>query len=198
GNSPGILTIQGNYTQTSTGVLEIEVGGLTPGTQHDRLDVVPDPNQPGSGVATLAGGLRVPLINGYVPPVGSEITFLNAANITGQFNFVFMPNPQGRASELIPSATDMRMTFVASTSASQNAGLSGTVEWSSAGTWSSPVPVTTDVVELTNTAATDLRVEVSNDDAFVHQLEISGDQATTTVAITNQKYLSSTAGVQVN
>ena len=39
GNSPGILVIDGDYTQTATSVLEIEVGGLAPGTEHDQVQV---------------------------------------------------------------------------------------------------------------------------------------------------------------
>ena len=51
GSSPGILTINGNYTQTATGVLNIELAGPTPGTQYDQLIV--------SGTATLAGSLNL-------------------------------------------------------------------------------------------------------------------------------------------
>jgi autotransporter-associated beta strand protein len=62
GNSPGILTIDGDYTQTDESVLEIEVGSFTgpmgtwvPGTDHDQLQV--------GGTATLAGRLEVPVID---------------------------------------------------------------------------------------------------------------------------------------
>jgi T5SS/PEP-CTERM-associated repeat protein len=51
GSSPGILTIDGNYTQQAQGELEIEVGGTTPGVQHDKLVV--------TGAASLAGRLNV-------------------------------------------------------------------------------------------------------------------------------------------
>jgi len=39
GNSPGILTIDGNYTQTA-GTLALEIGGLMPGEEHDKLVVL--------------------------------------------------------------------------------------------------------------------------------------------------------------
>src|SRR5262249_23076003 len=47
GSSPGLLTIDGNYVQTSTGALAMEIGGTTPETGFDQLVV--------SGSATLAG-----------------------------------------------------------------------------------------------------------------------------------------------
>ena len=47
GNSPGILTVTGNYTQGSDGVLNLEIGGAMPGSDYDQLNV--------SGVATLDG-----------------------------------------------------------------------------------------------------------------------------------------------
>ena len=63
-------------TRRRSVVLEIEVGGLTPGTQHDQLQV--------SGTAMLAGRLDVPIINGFVPQPGNQIVFLDAGVLTGQ------------------------------------------------------------------------------------------------------------------
>ena len=48
-----IIKIDGDYTQENGGVLEIEVGGLEPGTQHDQLQA--------TGFAALAGRLEVPI-----------------------------------------------------------------------------------------------------------------------------------------
>jgi len=39
GNSPGVLTIEGNYTQGSAATLAIEIAGTAAGTGHDQLDV---------------------------------------------------------------------------------------------------------------------------------------------------------------
>ena len=39
GLSPGQITINGTYTQTSSGALNIELGGTTPATQYDVLTV---------------------------------------------------------------------------------------------------------------------------------------------------------------
>jgi autotransporter-associated beta strand protein len=62
GNSPGILST-GNVTTTGgvlgTGIY-MEIGGLTPGTQHDQIQT--------TGSITLNGGtLVVSLINAFVP-----------------------------------------------------------------------------------------------------------------------------------
>jgi hypothetical protein len=51
GNSPGILTINGNYTQTSSGTLLIQINGHTLGTEYSQLKV--------TGTATLGGNLGV-------------------------------------------------------------------------------------------------------------------------------------------
>ncbi len=37
GTSPGLLTVNGTYTQTSAGALNIEIGGPNVGTDYDRL-----------------------------------------------------------------------------------------------------------------------------------------------------------------
>ncbi len=74
GNSPGLITVSGNYTQTSTGVLIIE---LASGTSFDHLVI--------GGSASLAGSLQVNLLGGF-DPVGKSFTFLTAAGgVTGTF-----------------------------------------------------------------------------------------------------------------
>ena len=51
--------------------LEIEIGGTTPGTDHDRIEI--------GGVANLAGGtLDVVLIDSYQPGAGDSFAFLSA------------------------------------------------------------------------------------------------------------------------
>ncbi|HEV3080665.1 MAG TPA: hypothetical protein VGY66_12835, partial [Gemmataceae bacterium] len=78
GEFPGILTITGNYTQTSAGVLEIDIRGTTAGTQYDQLNV--------SGTATLAGTLNAVLTNGFTPVRGSTIAnVVTFASRSGDF-----------------------------------------------------------------------------------------------------------------
>jgi len=77
GASPGILSITGGYTQTPAGVLNIEIGGVTAGTQFDQLQI--------GGSATLNGTLNVSLINSFVPATGNTFPILTYASRTGDF-----------------------------------------------------------------------------------------------------------------
>jgi len=64
GNSPGIFTVQGDYTQTSTANLMIEIDGPATGTagvDFDQVNV--------SGNADLAGTVEV-ILNGPEPNIG--------------------------------------------------------------------------------------------------------------------------------
>ncbi len=75
GNSPGTLTISGNYTQTSTGTLLIQVESLT---HFDHLNVI--------DTATLSGKLQVDFLDGYTPVYGDVFNFLTASLVTGTFS----------------------------------------------------------------------------------------------------------------
>lgn len=78
GASPGILTINGNYTQGSSGTLAVDVGGTIAGTQYDQLVV--------NGNASLGGNLNTTLFGTYVPLPGDSYTFINATGtISGSF-----------------------------------------------------------------------------------------------------------------
>src|SRR6185369_15708750 len=72
GLSPGKLNLVGDYTQAAGGDLNLEIGGLTAGTQHDQLTLT----NPGSGSvdALLNGSLTVTLVNGFVPAIGDSFT----------------------------------------------------------------------------------------------------------------------------
>ena len=83
GNSAGGITIEGNYTQQSTGVLEIQLGGTTAGTQYDQLTV--------TGTATMAGTLNVSLIDGFIPQVGDSFTILPYGIRSGGFSTLNLP-----------------------------------------------------------------------------------------------------------
>jgi hypothetical protein len=80
GVSPGILTFTGNVPEDSSGVVNIEIGGLTPGTQFDRLDI--------TGNATLNGTLNVSLINSFFPSPGDTFRIINYGSHTGVFRFL--------------------------------------------------------------------------------------------------------------
>jgi hypothetical protein len=78
GDPLGILTINGNYTQTAAGTLSIEIGGRSAGNQYDRLAV--------SGMATLDGTLSVTLLNGFQPSPGDTFAVLTFGAHSGTFS----------------------------------------------------------------------------------------------------------------
>ena len=83
GNSPGVLTINGNYTQSSTGALIIQIGGLE-AFEHDLLKV--------RGAANLGGALFLVPLNNFHLKLGDKVTFLTAGGgITGAFDAIDNP-----------------------------------------------------------------------------------------------------------
>lgn len=78
GNSPGTLTIHGNFTQSSAGILDIELGGTIAGTEYDVLDI--------TGTAYIDGTLRISLWNGFTPRIGDSFDILLADVIIGSFS----------------------------------------------------------------------------------------------------------------
>jgi hypothetical protein len=78
--APGTLTIAGDYTQTSGGVLMIEIGDPSSGTSFDQLTV--------TGQAVLDGTLTVHLINGFQPPSGDSFQVLSFGSGSGTFTTI--------------------------------------------------------------------------------------------------------------
>ncbi|MGO9923910.1 MAG: hypothetical protein ACLQIB_55585, partial [Isosphaeraceae bacterium] len=74
GDPFGALTIDGNYAQTATGVLLIEIGSPN---QYGQLVV--------TGAATLGGTLEVSLLGWYVPAAGTSFQILTFAQYSGSF-----------------------------------------------------------------------------------------------------------------
>jgi hypothetical protein len=76
----GKLAITGTYVQTPAGALNIDIGGLTPGTLFDQLNV--------SGAANLAGTLNLDLINKFTPTIGQTFDIMNFKSETGKFTTI--------------------------------------------------------------------------------------------------------------
>ncbi|MGD8451899.1 MAG: autotransporter-associated beta strand repeat-containing protein [Phycisphaerae bacterium] len=83
GNSAGVLTIDGDYTPQTESTLEIEIGGVTPGAEHDQLVV--------TGTANLSGTLDISLIDGYEWELGQSYVILTAGAVSGTFDTVTGP-----------------------------------------------------------------------------------------------------------
>lgn len=101
GHSPGTITVTGGYTQGASGVLTMEIGGKTPGTEYDQLQV--------SGAAALGGTLNISLINGFRPAVGDVFQFISPGSVTGAFSTV---NTTGFTGQVNYSAGAITMTVL--------------------------------------------------------------------------------------
>lgn len=73
----GAVTIEGSFTQTATGTLDIQIAGPS---NYDQLVV--------TGNASLAGTVQVDLVNGYVPAPSDQFQFIAAASLSGAFSQV--------------------------------------------------------------------------------------------------------------
>ncbi len=83
GTSTGILNISGNYTQNAAGELDIAIGGADPAGQFDQLRI--------TGSATLAGRLRLTLVNDYSPAPGTTFTIVTFASRSGELTELVGP-----------------------------------------------------------------------------------------------------------
>jgi len=103
GASPGVLAVNGNLPALqSDGVLGIEIGGATPGTEFDQLAV--------SGAATLGGILRITLTDGFTPALGDRFQVIAAAGgATGAFDQIELPD--GLAAFVEVSATGAELVI---------------------------------------------------------------------------------------
>lgn len=81
----GGFCLTGDYDQQATGILNIELDGLTPIAGHDQLIV--------NGNVSLSGSIRVVPIGTFQPQPGDEFVVIQAANgsVTGTFDDVIGP-----------------------------------------------------------------------------------------------------------
>jgi hypothetical protein len=79
GDPTGSFTINGNYSQTSTGTLAEQVGWIN-GSNASLLRV--------NGVATLDGTLALTLLNGFDPTAGSSFILMTFFSDHGSFNAI--------------------------------------------------------------------------------------------------------------
>ncbi|MBK1828331.1 Ig-like domain-containing protein [Haloferula rosea] len=83
----------GTLDQDPTAVTTVELGGVTPGSGYDQIQV--------SGSADLGGTLNVLLIGGFEPLVGDVFDVVVAAGRTGSFaTYNLPPLPAGRSWEV--------------------------------------------------------------------------------------------------
>ncbi len=105
GPATGALTIDGYYTQQSTGVLEIEIGSAD---DYDQLLC-----NPNAYIASLSGTLEVKLTDGFTPFVGQTFTILTSYDVDGAFDTLLLPSLPGRRFDVIynPQSVVLRVNF---------------------------------------------------------------------------------------
>ncbi len=87
GTTAASFTLQGNYTQTTTGSLSLRLfSNGTSATSYDQFIVQKVDDY--TGFATLAGTLNAILLNGYQPPYGEDLSVMIFSGATGQFDTV--------------------------------------------------------------------------------------------------------------
>ncbi len=102
GDGPGILTVNGGYTQSSTGLLDIQIGGTNSGSFSELVV---------NGSASLSGLLDVSLVNGFSPTLNEQWVILTSTGLSGTFtdgvihegNYTFTVDysPAGYANDVV-------------------------------------------------------------------------------------------------
>ena len=78
GNSAGCMTFSNGFT--NSGTLQMEIGGITPCSQSDRITI--------TGTATLGGTLDFSFINGYTGSGNQTVNIIDATALSGTFGTV--------------------------------------------------------------------------------------------------------------
>jgi len=79
GGSPAAVDM-GNAAFVACAALIVELGGLTPGGEHDQLNV--------ANLVKLAGELQIELIGGFTPSLGDSFVIMTYGDHSGQFDSV--------------------------------------------------------------------------------------------------------------
>ncbi len=99
----GKLNISGTYTQSGSGILNIDLDGTTAGTNYDVLDI--------SGAATLGGTLDVDAIGTYKPTVGQQYDILDYSSESGAFSTVTCTFSNGDGCTIAYDGTEAVLTI---------------------------------------------------------------------------------------
>jgi T5SS/PEP-CTERM-associated repeat protein len=83
GFSPGTMAFGGDLSFGPLAALEIELAGIAPGTQFDRVTV--------AEALTLGGALEVSLLGGFAPAAGNSFDILDWGALNGTFDTIDLP-----------------------------------------------------------------------------------------------------------
>jgi Secretion system C-terminal sorting domain len=99
GNSAGCQSFGNGIT--NNGTVQIEIGGTTVCSEHDRIGV--------AETAFLGGTLQISLINGFTPTAGQTFTIILAEQINGTFSSVQFP--QGINGTISYLSSEVKVVF---------------------------------------------------------------------------------------
>lgn len=174
GGSPGQLTFNGSLPLSTSAVLSIEIGGLTPGTQYDQIVVT-------SG-GTLAGTLNVTLINGFTPALNDVFTVVSGAAVTGLMGSLNLPSVAGGIWLPSVGAAGLQLTLVSASALTPViwTGGGGDGLWGTPANWSTlAVPGTGDSVVINPGAPVTVTVNTTATAAFLNIGTVVGNGAKT-------------------
>jgi hypothetical protein len=97
GNSPAVVTLEGDLSLGSDAILNMELGGTSEGSQYDRLDV--------AGPLSIDGALEVSLLNQFQPTLGDRFDLFDYLALDGRFDNIKLPLLPAVNSEIRPSYT---------------------------------------------------------------------------------------------
>jgi hypothetical protein len=80
GSAIGSLSVADAFPQISSGVINIEIGGLTPGVDYDQLQI--------TGNSILGGTLNIGLTNGFRPGGGDSFEILRFGSHSQEFDHI--------------------------------------------------------------------------------------------------------------
>jgi Tol biopolymer transport system component len=83
GNSPASVMFENNVSLGNSATTEIEIAGLSAGTEHDQIEVIGD--------LVLNGDLNVTLLDGFSPELGDSFDILNWSSLAGTFDTISLP-----------------------------------------------------------------------------------------------------------
>ena len=163
----GQLNINGNYTQTSAGIFNLGLGGLSAGSGFGFLNV--------SGNASINGTLNVNLLNTFFPAVGNTFTFLSTGGTVGG-TFAFTNGLNIGNGEILKVSYGSNFveigTFALPTT---DLWFGGTGVWSNGSQWSIGVPTPPDdVIIYSNGSSGNDLVTMDVGSSTVNSLAVGG------------------------
>ncbi|MCT0200091.1 hypothetical protein KQ313_10410 [Synechococcus sp. CS-1325] len=136
---PGILSLTGELALGSTSVLNLNIGGSTPGSQYDQLSA--------SGNMSLAGAINTQLINAYNPSPSQNFDVITSGG-TATGSFASSNLPSGFNGAIIGSVYRLTNSGLSCLGACWDGG-GGTTNWETLANWSSDqLPTAIDVAYL--------------------------------------------------